>query len=187
MRDSMKITVRYQFGMMLLQHLAAVGVTFVFGMVAFWYFMSRPVWKEIFSVLFMAVYFIMLYTKAKTFADRDCKPYTPLKPSLLKGFLFGAAIAAAMLVCFAVFELDWHLFSRGDSVIGVIPTAINAAFYFISFPYNGLMNLQCGAMTWYSVILMVIVPIAASGMGYYAGMKNIQVLEKFENFMYEKE
>lgn len=187
MRDSVKITVKYQFCMMLLQHLAAAGVTFVFGMVAFWYFLSRSVWKELLSVVFIAVYFILLYSKSKKFAALDNKTYTPLEPKLVKGFMFGGAIAAAMLVFFALYELDWQFFSEGDSVIGVIPTAVNAIFYFLSFPYNGLMNMHCGAITWYSVVLMAVVPIAACGAGYYAGIKNIQIMEKIESFMYEKE
>lgn len=187
MRDSMKITVKYQFVNMLLMHLAAAGVTFVFGMVAFWYFLSRPVWKEILSVVFMAVYFIMLYIRSKKFAVLDNKSYTPLKPSTAKGFLFGVLISAVTIVLLVLFEFMWSAFCVDGGLVGVIPTAVNVIFYFWSFPYNGIMGLSCGLMTWYSIALMLILPVAACGMGYIAGSKNIEVMEKLEEYMYEKE
>ena len=80
MKDSMKITVKYQFVYMLLMQVAASGVAFVFGLVAFWYFLSMNIAKEIISVIFIGVNFAMLYIPAKNFAIRDNKSYTPLKP-----------------------------------------------------------------------------------------------------------
>ena len=53
MKDSMKITVKYQFVYMLLMQVAASGVAFVFGLVAFWYFLSMNIAKEIISVIFI--------------------------------------------------------------------------------------------------------------------------------------
>ena len=70
---------------MLLMQVAASGVAFVFGLVAFWYFLSMNIAKEIISVIFIGVNFAMLYIPAKNFAIRDNKSYTPLKPSKLKG------------------------------------------------------------------------------------------------------
>ena len=68
----MKITTGYQFGHFLLIHLGAAGVSFVFQMVAFWYFMDRPFWKEVLSAVFIIVYFGILYTCAKKYGE-----YTP--------------------------------------------------------------------------------------------------------------
>lgn len=93
MKDSMKITVKYQFVYMLLMQVAASGVAFVFGLVAFWYFLSMNIAKEIISVIFIGVNFAMLYIPAKNFAIRDNKSYTPLKPSKLKGAMFGVLIS----------------------------------------------------------------------------------------------
>ena len=73
MKDSMKITVKYQFVYMLLMQVAASGVAFVFGLVAFWYFLSMNIAKEIISVIFIGVNFAMLYIPAKNFAIRDNK------------------------------------------------------------------------------------------------------------------
>ncbi len=187
MRDSMKMTVKYQFAMIILTHIAAAGVAFVFGMIAFWYFLTQPVWKEVLSVVFMAVYFGMLYLRAKKFAVLDSKPYTPLKPSRIKGLLFGVAAAAVTFILMALFRFVWTRYAVDGGVVGVIPTAVNAIFYFWSFPFNGIMNLSEGNMTLYSAVIMLILPIAACFLGYTAGCKNIEILEKLGEYMYEKE
>lgn len=183
----MKITVKYQFVTMLLMHLAAAGVAFVFGTVAFWYFLTKPVWKELLSAVFIAVYFGMLYIRAKRFALLDNKPYTPLRPSKLKGLLMGLAVSAATAVMILLFKLVWTFFSADGGVVGVIPTAVNVIFYFWSFPFNGIMNLSEGAFTWYSAVLMLAVPAAACALGYIAGCRKLELVEKLEDFMYEKE
>lgn len=183
MRDSMKITVRYQFANMLLMHLAAIGVTFVFGVVVFGYLLDRAVWKEMFSVLFMAVYAGMLYVRARKFGISDSKPYTPLKPSKIRGLMFGVVIAAVMLGLFALMRFIGTVFPSGHEAGGVITATV---FYFLFFPFNGIMNLHDGIASWYSIALMAAVPAAACFMGYAMGCKNISILEKISQFMYEK-
>ena len=55
MRDSMKITVPYQFFSVFVMHLAGAVVAFVFQTVAFWYFIEKPVSKEILGVIFTII------------------------------------------------------------------------------------------------------------------------------------
>lgn len=183
----MKITVRYQFVYMLLMQAAASGVAFVFGLVAFWYFMNISIAKEILSVIFMIVNFAMIYISAKKFALRDNKPYTPLKPSTLKGALFGCAIALVNLAFMGIFKLAWMKFGTANGITGIFPTIINALFYYWTFPYNGIMNLSFGSFTVYSAAAMIVVPIAASLAGYIAGSRKFELAEKIDELMYEKE
>lgn len=187
MRDSMKITVGYQFMYMLLVQLAAIGITLVFGLVAFWYFLNINIVKEIVSIAFMAVNFIMLYIASKKLAQRDCKPYTPLKPSKLKGAMFGVMLSAITLVLMLLFIYVWSNYSDETGINGVIPIIINALFYCWSFPYTGIMGLYNGHFMVYSGVIMLVLPIAATLAGYIAGCKNIEISEKLDKFMYEKE
>lgn len=187
MRDSMKITVGYQFAYILLMQLAEVGVTLVFGLVAFWYFLNINIVKEIISIAFMAVNFAILYIASKKLAQRDCKPYTPLKPSKLKGAMFGVMISAITLVLMLLFMYVWANYSDESGIHGVIPTAVNILFYCWSFPYTGIMGLYNGHFMEYAGIIMLILPPAATLAGYIAGCKNIELAEKLDKFVYEKE
>lgn len=186
-KDSTKITVRYQFLYILLMQLAASGVTIVFGLVAFWYFLSMSIVKEILSVVFMGVNFAMLYTASKKFALLDNKPYTPLKPSRVKGVLFGCFVAVISLAFVAIYKLVWLKYGTDMGITGVIPTAVNAIFYFWSFPFNGILGMNSGNFMLYAVPIMAAVPIAATTAGYIAGCKKFELSEKIDEFMYEKE
>ncbi|MCH5210036.1 MAG: hypothetical protein J1F01_03625 [Oscillospiraceae bacterium] len=187
MRDSMKITVRYQFLYMLFVQLAASGIAFVFGMIAFWYFTNISVAKEILSLIFMLVNFVLLYTSSKRFATLDNKPYTPLKPSKIKAVLFGCLIVLVNLVFVAVYKVIWIKYAADTGLSGVIPTILNILFYCWSFPYNGIMNMSNGYLTVYSVIAMVVVPVSATLAGYIAGLKKFDITEKMDKFIYEKD
>ena len=187
MREAIKITVPYQFANMLIMHIAAAGITFVFGMIAFWYFTEQPVFKEIISCIFMFVYASVIYLRAKKFGRDDSRPYTPLKSYQLKGFALGAGISVVTAVLLVIFKLLWANFNVDGSIMGVIPTIVNFIFFYWSYPYNGIMGLSQGLMTWYSIAAMMLLPIAASGLGYLAGCNKFELAEKMESFMYEKE
>lgn len=187
MRDSMNITVKYQFIYTLLMQLAASGAAFVFGMVAFWYFLTVNIAKEILSVVFMSVNFAFLYVAAKKFALRDNKPYTPLTPSKVKGALLGALVSLVTLVLMLLFVFVWSKYSDEAGVHGILPTVVNVVFYVWSFPYNGIMGLSRGDFMTYSAVIMIALPIAATTLGYIGGCRKIELVEKFEEFMYEKE
>lgn len=187
MRDSMKITTGYQFGHFLLIHLGAAGVSFVFQMVAFWYFMDRPFWKELLSAVFIIVYFGILYTCAKKYGKQDTKPYTPLKKSYLRAFLLGGFISLCTLALYSIFKISWHFLAVDGAMTNFWGLTINFVFIYWTFPYHGIMNLNADVMTWYSGLLILIVPVLSSVLGYIAGCKNINIVESIDKFSYEKE
>ena len=183
----MKMTVAYQFMYMLMIQAAASAVTFVFGVVAFYYFLAWPVLKEVVAAGLTIVNFAMLYIYAKKFAVRDYKPYTPLKPSKIKGALFGVFIAVVTAVLMGIFFLVWNLFGDKGGFEGVIRIVGNAVFYLWTFPYGGFMNLSEGTFSWYSGVIMMIVPVAATAIGYIAGSKQFELAEKLDVLIYEKD
>lgn len=187
MREATKVTVGYQYMRMILTQAAASGIAFVFGAVAFWYFTNINIVKQLISVVFMFVNFAFLYTASKKFAVMDGRNYTILKVNKIKGALFGAVISGINLVLMIVFQLLWMRFGTETGITGIFPTAFNAFFYLWSYPYNGIMNLENGVFTIYSGILMIILPILATLSGYIAGTRNINITDKLDSFVYEKE
>lgn len=186
MRDSMKITVPYQFGRVLLTHLGASGVAFVFQMVAFWYFIGRGGFKEIIGIIFTAIYAGMIYHTVRKLSLLDHKPYTPLKPSVFKGVMLGAGIAIITIVLFILWKYAWASSSDETGLTG-IGIVINAIFTYWTFPYYGLLGASNGVITVVGAILMILVPIGASTTGYFAGKYKFDLLDKIERFSYEKE
>jgi len=186
MRDSMKMTVPYQFGQVLLAHIGAAAVSFVFQMVAFWYFIGRNGFKEVMAVIFMLIYAGMIYNSVRRLSLLDHKSYTPLKPSIVKGVMFGVCIAITNVVLLILWKIIWSTCADSTGLNGV-GIAVNAVFTFMTFPYYGVMGASKGAVTVISIILMILVPTAASTAGYIAGKYKFDILDKIERFAYEKE
>lgn len=166
---------------------AASGATLVFGWVAFWYFTNINIIKQILSVIFIIVNFIFLYVTAKKCAVQDFRPYNPTTVSKTKGALFGCAVSALNIIFMIIFRLLWIKFGTEAGIQGALPTAYNVFFYYWSYPYNGIMNLENGIFTIYSAIAMIVVPVAATASGYIAGCKGFDMADKLSGLIYEKD
>lgn len=186
MRDSMKITVPYQFVHILLAHLGAVSVAFVFQTVAFWYFIGTKGCKEVLAIVFSAIYAGMIYHSSRKLSLLDHKSYTPLKPSVLKGTMFGVNVAVITLVLFVLWKLAWINSADETGLVGV-GLVINFIFSFWTFPYYGILGASNGEITIIGGAVMLIVPILASTAGYLAGKYKLDLLDVIERFSYEKE
>ena len=171
---------------MLLTNLKATAIVFVFFAGAFYGFIDKHIVKEILSVVFITVYFGIVYSRAHKFASLDKKEYTHTKPSLIKGALFGAVISLTYAVVLLIYWLIWK-YTSVDGVISSVPAWIySIIFWFYTIPYSGIMGLAHGQMMWYSVLLMLIVPILASTLGYFAGLKGFKLMDKMAVAIYEK-
>ncbi|HIU56277.1 MAG TPA: hypothetical protein IAA61_00525 [Candidatus Ornithomonoglobus merdipullorum] len=187
MRNSVEITRKYQIGNMIVQHLFAAFVSIVFELVACWYFLDKPVARYIVAAVFTVVYAGMLYSRAHKLASFDKKSYTPLQPELKWGFIWGLCISATMAFAIIVFRLNWMLFSDGTSMNNVFSSFINILFYIWTAPYFGFISDTGGVIPVFAMILMVLVPIAASALGYVAGVNDFDILAKLDSMTVEKD
>ncbi len=193
MRDSMKTTVGYQFMYIIMTYFAAAAAAALFGMFIFYQFTDMNIAKQILSVCLMIVEAAMLYVTAKKFASRDIKNYTPLKESRVKGAMFGVSVAALKIILVIVHEIVWAACSvpleeGGRALGGAGAVAYNFIFNIITFSYNGFMtDPQHGHIGIVAIVLMIIVPIAATTLGYIAGCKRFELAENLDKLIYEKE
>ena len=186
MRESTKWTTKYQFVNILLTNLKATAIAFVFFAGAFYGFMNRPIIKEALSVVFITTYFGIVYSRAHKFAKLDKKEYTQTKPSIIKGALFGVVIALTYAAFLIFYALIWK-YLGADGVLNSVPAWIySLVFWFYTIPYSGIMGLAHGQMMWYSQVLMLIVPILATTLGYIAGLKGFNLMDKMAGAIYEK-
>ena len=193
MRDSMKITVGYQFMYILLMYLASAAIAAMFGMFIFYSFTVMNIAKQILSVGLMGVEAGMLYVTAKKFANRDMKPYTPLKVNKVKSVLFGVAVAAFKVILIIVHQIIWALCSMpveegGRALKSIGAIVYNVIFNILSFAYNGFISDPAhGYLGFIAPALMIIVPIAATTLGYIAGCRRFELAENLDKLMYEKD
>lgn len=187
MRNSVEITRKYQFGYMLLQHLKAAGVCIVFQAVACWKFLGLTPGKYIIGAIFGLVYAGMIYSGAKKLSDFDGKPYTPLKQQLKWGILWGVMLAAAMLLFAVIYIAMWNLWGNGDTFTNVFASTLNLMFFAWTAPFYGFTQDCRGFVPIYLVAVFAFLPIIMSTLGYYAGIKKFDILEKLDALTFEKD
>lgn len=192
MRNSVEITRKYQFGFMLLHHLTTVSCIAIFELAAFWYFLNKPYLRQACAAVFIIVYGLIIYSYSRKLAIYDKKTYTPLKPELKWGVLWGVMISASIAVFLIMYKLNWQMFSAVDDTGVPYLTSFwamisNMVFYLWTAPYFGLIDMQGGGIAVYAQIIMLAVPIIASTLGYKAGVVNFDLLGKLDEFTLEHE
>lgn len=186
MTESTKMNIYNQIGGMLVSHMIAAAIAFIFGMTAFWWFLAQPVWKELFSIIFAFVYTGFIYVKAKKYAAFDKKPYTKNRPSLWKGVLFGVVLAGVTLLLWGFYRIGWDYFSNENGLTGMVSMFFNFLFMAWTFPLNGVMGANHGVLRLVGVVLMVALPLVGSIAGYFAGYFKFDLMERLQGMMYEK-
>ncbi len=178
MKNSVEITRKYQFGYMILAHIKAILICGVFEAVAFYQFvLGYDVTSQIFAGIFTVVYGFTIYSYARKLSLFDNKSYTPLKPSVKYGFLWGALIALSVALFIVL-----YLTTFGKGIFGVVMTIIS---YIWLAPYCGFINI--GSISVWYILIMLIVPILASTLGYIAGNKKFDIVEKIDSLTFEKD
>lgn len=186
MRQGINMTPGYQIRYMLLVQLMASGITFLLSMMFFAWFLDKDIIKELASVVTILINGGMIYSHAHRFAVIDNRSYTPLEPNVKKSVLMGVIITVTTLLLFIGYELVWHIWGSEGSLSNWGAIIYNVIFTIWTFPYMGIMGASHGLVTWYSVVLFIIVPPIFSVLGYIAGCKKFSLLEKFHALTYEK-
>lgn len=188
MREGIKMTKKYQIFYTLITQLFASGISVLFTLIAFWTLLDKNIFKEILSIIFVLVNFGMIYSQAGKFAWYDKKPYTPLNVDSKKSILMGLVVSAVTLILFIVLKLSWALggtqSDAGMYLNNGFAIAGNALFMLWTFPFFGILGMSHGYITWYSLVILLVMPPVAAFLGYNAELKDFHILEKIYKFSF---
>lgn len=180
------MTTGYQIRYMIRVQAMAAGISFLLATVIFGWALDRAVLKELLSAVLILINGGMIYSYAHVFAVYDKKPYTPMKTDYRKGFMMGVVISLITLVLFAVYNIVWYVWGTDSGLSNWGAIVCNMIFSLWTFAYFGIMGMSHGHIMWYSVAAFLILPPVCSTIGYIAGTKGFNLLEKFSRFTYEK-
>ena len=186
MRESIKITRKYQFGYMLLKHVTTVFFILLIELLIFGQLLTMNIVKNIMAGIMIFCYSVSMYTSSNTLASKDMKPYTPLKADIKFGFLWGVTISATIAVVYVFYRINWTVFATEGSMVGIWPVLYNVFYMFWTAPYFGLSSSEGGSVPYYVVAIMLIIPPVMTTMGYYTAVKKIYLSDKLIAFMHEK-
>lgn len=167
-------------------HLVLSILSGLLGLMVLISIIANPVGNAIFTGIMMVIYFFSIYGAASNCALRDLKPYTEEEPYPWKGLLLPVGIILATLALWGLYQAAWHFMTIDGNLATITGIACNVIFVVWTFMYNALMGLQNGGMNWYAYVVVLVVPVAASGLGYYAGYRGFDLYDKLMRFVYEK-
>lgn len=138
--------------------------------------------KYLFSLICIAIYMLTLYTRAEEIARYDKKSYTEKFSYPLKGVVLPIGILGVWVLLFILYSVSWKydIISYNSGFIN------NLLFVIWNYMYKGFLNFTNGSFNYYYIILIVLVPITASGLGYLAGLKNFDLSKKVVKMVYEE-
>lgn len=184
--QSAQINLRSQFFAVFFRHIFVSALAAIFGIGAFWWFLTQRVSNIVYSCIFTCIYFGMMYSKCNKQAVHDLKGYAQTKAYPAKGAVLALPVLAVTLVLDIVRFLMWKYFSD-DAGLNSVPAVIcNTVFILWNFAFNGIMAIQKSHISLPGHILIYTMPLLSASCGYFAGYKRFCISEKLMPFMYEK-
>lgn len=171
---------------MVKSHLIVGFLSSMLGIFLLLSIVSNPAGNTVFTVIFTLIYFMSIYGTAANCATRDKKPYTEQQPYPWKGLILPAGILIATALLWGLYKVAWSFMTIDGGLVTVTGVACSMMFTIWTFMFNAFMGLQNGGINGYVAIILVAVPIAASGIGYYAGYRGFDIYDKLMRLVYEK-
>lgn len=187
MRNSVDITRGYQIMYMLGRTLFASFLCILIEILVLINFLDVEVLRTIAGIGMIIVYGIILYVGASNLGKFDAKPYTPLKPQMIRPVIWGGVIALVSVALFVIYKMNWGTLLQGDGLPSVLSLVINGVFYFWNAPYLAFfIGNSDGYISPVIISVMLAYPFVICFLGYLAGSKGFSVIDKFTGFMFEK-
>ena len=166
-------------------HLLSTLLIFVLAMISAAAVYGTKIGMAIFPVVSILIYFVIVYTEGYEIAKRDKKSYTKEEPYILKGFYLSWGITVITIILYASYYLVWKCMSVDGVLTEISAVLLNLPFVLWSYAFSGIIGLQKGFMHWYGYIVVIIIPIIFSGVGYIAGLKDFDITAKLSKYIYE--
>ena len=138
--------------------------------------------KNIFSLIFILFYMVMMYNKSESIARRDRKRYTKETPYKWKGLLLPIGVYVIWGFFYVMYVVSWE-----NQIITYTSGFINNLLYIMwNYCYYTFINIGSANVGALSVIMFFTVPLISCFMGYFAGYRNFDLSEKVAGMVYEK-
>lgn len=140
----------------------------------------------VFMIFKLLIYFFVIYADTYKIAKHDKKSYTKEEPYFYKGFLLPIGLIIITVLLYIVYYLVWKHMTVDGSFVSIAPRLLNLAFIIWSYPCKEVIGLKEGFIEWYGFIILIILPVIISGIGYFAGLKEFDINSLISKIVYEE-
>lgn len=131
-------------------------------------------------------YFLSIYSAAANAYTDDKKTISSLTPKAAKGFILPTFLIITSAIILTLYKLAWTYGSNGQSVTEVWSLIFNIISLIWVAPYQPFLGMVTGHIEPYGYLIVFVLPIIASGLGYFASYKGFDLNAKVHSLAYEK-
>lgn len=140
----------------------------------------------VFGVIGLLGYFLSIYSSAASAFINDKMDASPLTPKPAKGFLIPIFVVIANILVVLLYNMAWAFGSDGESMTQIWSLIINIVSLLWVSPYQPLLGMAYGHIKPVGYIIIFIIPVIASALGYFAAYKGFDLSAKVHGLIYEK-
>lgn len=159
---------------------AIVGILFVTSVLV------NSTLNVIFTLITIAVCLIAVYMKAWDIAESDRTGRSGVKPHIYKGAMLPIGIILFGMILLGAYLFAWRFLTIDGQLSSATAYIYNVAYIVSTFAFNALLGLSEGGASVWGHIIMYLLTIAASTVGYIAGLHDFSVSARLTPFVYEK-
>lgn len=148
--------------------------------------MMQGIGGIIFGILGVIGYFLTIYSAAVASQKSDRLPSSPLTPKPLKGFILPLLLIALNLLIVLLYKAAWAYASSGGTLQEPWSLIANIIALLWVAPYQPILGMASGHIELHGYIIIFVLPVVASGLGYLAEYKGFDLSEKLRGIAYEK-
>lgn len=147
---------------------------------------NHPAIAAAISILFLLFEFSQLYSAAFEAAEFDKRPYSKNKSIPWKGIFLPVVVLLFTLILYVLYRIAWITGGGSGGLESIKAVVMNVPFVLWTIVYDPFLQLNLGHARAAGMAVLFLLPVAASGLGYYAGYRDFSVTEKFMPFIYDK-
>lgn len=160
--------------------IGVVGIVFVPSALTY------SVFSAIFTIMAIVICFAAVYTRAWQIAEADKKAAGEEKLPAYKGTVLSAGAIVISLVLLGGYIFAWRFLTIDGSLATATGYIYNIVYILTTFAFNPLLGLDKGDVSIIGHLVMYVIPVIASTLGYIAGLKGFTISDKLMPMIYEK-
>lgn len=141
---------------------------------------------KIFSCVGCVCYFVAIYNSGVTCAQNDKRSISPLKAYPAKGLTLPVILLFVNVVVILLYKYAWSTGGDGEFLRKGWAVLLNMLSVFWTAPYENILGMEKGTLEIQGYFILCILPFIATGIGYFAGYRDFDLLAKIGNLAYEK-
>lgn len=171
---------------MLKTHITTCLLGGIISLAAGWWMIGSS-FHFLFSIIYTAIYAFIIFSSAWQIGNYDIRSYVGEWHNWKKGILLSLGIAGWSLLVWIMYEYSWAFLVMDGKISTFSGITYKMIFSINTLMYSGFFDITEKSIPFYGHILIYLIPMLMTALGYIFGTTNTVPADKLERFIYEDE